>query len=284
MAEGEKQNEIEETLQNKATNGRTKGRKWSDQETNLLIDLLEEHTCLWDVYSKEYHLRNARERAYEKMKGELNIELADIKTKIMNLRSQLGREIAKSKAKKSGQARSECYKSSWAYWDRLQFLVPVMQAGKSKDTLPTSRSSTPESVDNEDCLDDSTLISVDEEDENPSPSSICRKGKYCKKATDLESKARNELLSTCVQVLKEPLPFPTPEPQAKRQCPFSLYIAEKLSGFDKCSRMIAEKRISDIIFEMEMGIVNANEQQQSHWQDIPPQGYMNMLQNQQVYR
>ena len=62
-------------------------------------------------------------------------------------------------------------------------------------------------------------------------------------AADLESKARNELLSTCVQVLKEPLPFPTPEPQAKRQCPFSLYIAEKLSGFDKCSRMIAEKRI-----------------------------------------
>ena len=40
MAEGEKQNEIEETQQNKATNGRIKGRKRSDQETNLLIDLL----------------------------------------------------------------------------------------------------------------------------------------------------------------------------------------------------------------------------------------------------
>ena len=80
-AEGEKQNEIKETQQNKATNGRAKGRKWSDQEANLLIDLLEEYTCLWDVYSKEYHLRNAREQAYEKMKGELNIELADIKTK-----------------------------------------------------------------------------------------------------------------------------------------------------------------------------------------------------------
>ena len=61
----------------------------------------------------------------------------------MNLCSQLGREIAKSKAKKSGQARSESYKLSWAYWDRSQFLVPVMQAGKSMDTLPTSRSSTP---------------------------------------------------------------------------------------------------------------------------------------------
>ena len=123
------------TQQNKATNGRTKERKWSDQETNLLIDLLEEHTCLWDVYSKQHHLRNARERAYEKMKGERNIELANIKTKITNLRSPLGRKIAKSKAKKSGQARSECYKSSWTCWDRLQFLVPVIQAGKTKDTL-----------------------------------------------------------------------------------------------------------------------------------------------------
>lgn len=47
--------------------------------------------------------------------------------------------------------------------------------------------------------------------------------------------------------------------------------------------VIAEKRISDIIFEIEMGTVSANEQQ-SHWQDSPPQGYMNMLQNEQVYR
>ena len=106
IVEGENRNKIEDTQQNKATNGRTKGRKWSEQETKLLIDLLEEHTCLWDVYSKKYHLRNARGRACKKMKGELNIELADIKTKIMNLHSQLGREIAKSKAKKSGQGRS----------------------------------------------------------------------------------------------------------------------------------------------------------------------------------
>ena len=125
MVEGKNQNKIEETQQNKATNGRTKGRKWSKQETNLFIDLLEEHSCLWDVYSKKYHLRNVRKRAYEKMKGELNIELADIKTKIMNLRSQLGREIAKSKAKKSGQPEANAVSSrghtetDCSYWCSL---------------------------------------------------------------------------------------------------------------------------------------------------------------------
>ena len=207
------------------------------------------------------------------MRDELGINIADIKAKIMNLRSQLGREVSKTKSKKSGQSVSENYKSTWMYWNRLQFLMLVMQAGKSKDSLP-SRSSSPESLDFDDSLDDSTSISVNEEDEIPSLP--CRgKGKSRKRSADFESKAKNELLSTCVKVLKEPLP----EPQAKQQCPFSLYIAEKLSGFDKRSRMIAEKRINDIIFEFEMGAMN--NEQQIHWQDIPSEGYMNMLQNQQ---
>ena len=45
--------------------------------------------------------------------------------------------------------------------------------------------------------------------------------------------------------------------------------------------MITEKCINDIIFEIEMGAMN--NEQQTHWQDIPPQGYMNMLQNHEIY-
>ena len=33
---------------------------------------------------------------------------------------------------------SENYKSGWIYWDRLQFLFPVIRAGKSKDWHKTS--------------------------------------------------------------------------------------------------------------------------------------------------
>ena len=43
------------------------------------------------------------------------------------------REVAKTNQKKSGQGVSENYKSGWIYWDRLQFLIPVIRAGKSKD-------------------------------------------------------------------------------------------------------------------------------------------------------
>ena len=84
---------IEEIQPNKQSTGRGKGKKWSDSKTDKLIDLLEKHFCLWDISKKEYHLRNLRERAYEEMRDELDIEIADIKTKIMNLRSQLGREV-----------------------------------------------------------------------------------------------------------------------------------------------------------------------------------------------
>ena len=62
--------------------------------------------------------------------NEVEIDLNDIKTKIVCLRSQLGGELAKTNNKKSGQALSDNYKSNWIYWDSLQFLVPVMQARK----------------------------------------------------------------------------------------------------------------------------------------------------------
>ncbi|XP_068704330.1 uncharacterized protein [Montipora foliosa] len=123
-------------------NGRSgKSRRWCDAEVDRLIELLEERPCLWDVFCKEYHVREKRERAYEEIENELEIDLNDIKTKIVGLRSQLGRELSKTNNKKSGQALNDNYKSNWIYWDSLQFLVPVMQAGKSKDNLPDRQSS-----------------------------------------------------------------------------------------------------------------------------------------------
>ena len=47
-------------------------------------------------------------------------------------------QVAKTNQKKSGQGVSENYKSGWIYWDRLQFLIPVITAGKSKDWHKTS--------------------------------------------------------------------------------------------------------------------------------------------------
>ena len=79
---------------------------------------------------------------------------------------------------------------------------------------------------------------------NKTPNYYSRKSKK----NDLEMK-RQELLSTCIIVLKEPAPS---QQAAPIQYLFSLSVAEKLSKFDRMTRMVAEKRISDVLFELEM--------------------------------
>ena len=79
--------------------------------------------------------KNKREKACEEMRDALDIDVANIKAKIMSIRSQLGRELNKIKAKKSGQGVDENYKSNWVFWQKLEFLIPVMQAGKSRDSF-----------------------------------------------------------------------------------------------------------------------------------------------------
>ena len=54
-----------------------------------MIHLLEQNACLWDVFSKEYHLRDKLDKAYETMQEELDIPIADIldllgKTPVLN--------------------------------------------------------------------------------------------------------------------------------------------------------------------------------------------------------
>ena len=71
------------------------------------------------------------------------------------------------------------------------------------------------------------------------------------KKIELELK-KQELLSTCITVLKEPVPSIAPEPDIISKCPFAMHVAEELSQLDRRTRTIAEKRINDIFFDNEM--------------------------------
>ena len=66
------------------------------------------------------------QRAYSSIEEELNISVSHIRNKIVGVKSQLARELAKTNSKKSGKGRHECYKSTWIYWERLQFLKRCM--------------------------------------------------------------------------------------------------------------------------------------------------------------
>ena len=69
---------------------RGRARRWMEPKIGQLIDLLEEKDCLWDVSKKDYHVRNKRERAFEEMRNNLDIDVAEIKAKITSLHAQLG--------------------------------------------------------------------------------------------------------------------------------------------------------------------------------------------------
>ena len=53
----------EKQLKDKPTKAKPKTKKWDTEETNRLIEILEEKTCLWDVNEKSYHIREKREKA-----------------------------------------------------------------------------------------------------------------------------------------------------------------------------------------------------------------------------
>ena len=114
---------------------------WTVDKVNLLIDLLEERTCLWDIFSQTYQDREKKQIAYNDIGDELDISIQEVKTKVMNLRTQLGRELAKVGENKSGERTSDLYKPTWTYWERLQFLCQVINPGKSKDNLSLSPTS-----------------------------------------------------------------------------------------------------------------------------------------------
>ena len=72
---------------------KVRARKWTDEETDVLIDIFEESACLWAMFSKDYHMKDKRDKAYEKIYEELNISITEIKNKIFGPRSQLSHEV-----------------------------------------------------------------------------------------------------------------------------------------------------------------------------------------------
>ena len=179
--------------------------------------MLESKPCLWDIYHPDYLKRDMKEIGYSEIATALNTTNASVKTKINDLRAQLGREITKEKTTKSGQSTD----------DKLSFLIPVIGAGKSRDTL--KRNSLPEDA------------TEKEGETTPVP----QKKSIAEKKLELLSKCKDAITSKAAV---------SSEPPAQKILNFAMYVDEKLSNLDKRSRRIAEKRVSDVLFEAEMSL------------------------------
>lgn len=70
------ENVIEDKSTPKRKGNKVRTRRWTDEETDILIDMFEESACLWDIFSKDYHMKDKRDKAYEKIQEELDIPIA----------------------------------------------------------------------------------------------------------------------------------------------------------------------------------------------------------------
>ena len=221
--------ESETRQDDKTSKKKQKEKEWSDEEVTSLIDMYDENPCLCDIHHSTYHKRDLKELAWtEIMDTFKETTLALIKSKINNLRSQLSREISKERKTDSGQSFDELYKSTWVHFDDLKFLIPVLKVKPSRNTMKNKRAATDDETDGE-------------------ASSASTTGPP-KKKTIAERKL--DLLLKCTDAITSKSNHgDSPAPKVSS---FSLYVDERLRELDPRSRRIAEKRITEILFEAEM--------------------------------
>lgn len=159
--------------------------------------MLEGRSCLWNIYKKCYHSRETREKEFEEISCALDRSVADIKAKTTSLCAQLGRELTKTRATKSGQWLSDSYKSTWIFWESLQFLTTMLKVGKSKDNL---------CVGNEG--EDATEDAKEKETEKTGEDLIPEQNPSYRTPTKRKcSEEKNEeLFATCIKALQEQPP------------------------------------------------------------------------------
>ena len=239
--------------------------KWNDQTVEKLIDLYEERPCLWDISDRSYSKRDAKEKALSEIKDELDIELSIIQAKWKSLRAQYGRELAKENKTKSGQSVDELYESSWAFMQKMRFVDQVTKTAKSTSTLKlTDTSTVDEESDKEDDKMDDSMVSV-----SNTPNLL----KQIKKKRVNINKEKQKLIAKCTDVLDK-------RKSPKRpliEDPFALYVSHQLKGLDKTRRLIAEKKINDVIFYTKVqefgtgaGFSGVNNQQFANPQPVQP--------------
>ena len=158
------------------------------------------------------------------MRKSLDTNITSIKAKINSLRTQLGREMYKEKSTKSGQSTDELYASKWMHYDKLNFLILVFRASKSRDKLKTMN------------------LQEDESGEKEATPS--------KRKTVAEKKL--DLLSKCTEAITANAKPKANESSNPKISAFALYVDEKLSELNKRTRRIAEKHITDVLSDMEM--------------------------------
>ncbi|XP_066153390.1 uncharacterized protein [Euwallacea fornicatus] len=231
------------------------------------IELYKAEPCLWLVKSKDYHNRNKRAVAYEKLKEKLreiepNATKEDVLKKINSLRSNVRKEKKKYKESlKSGASADDVYKPALWYYHLFDFLGDENTPRQSCSNLDDVDGEV-EAENNNTSEDIGAEYNVGDSEENATNGSTSRMDEHSQKYTQanksIKKKSAQEALTTDV-LLSVRDHFKRPAAIQSLEDRYDLLgrtIAIKLRTLDNRQRLFAEKIINDTLFEAEMGTLN----------------------------
>ncbi|KAG8272284.1 hypothetical protein J6590_044943 [Homalodisca vitripennis] len=102
--------------------------RWADAKVLMLIDEYRSRPCLWSPSHPEYKHLTVKNEAWKSLAEVFDIDVEDVKMKIMSLLASLRRERAKEKSRTRA---GEVYRPRWFAYKSLAFLRDRFN---SKDT------------------------------------------------------------------------------------------------------------------------------------------------------
>eukprot|EP00794_Sanderia_malayensis_P016261 gene16261-17905_t len=179
---------------------------WSDDLVEDLITEWQQHTVLFDVSHPEYHLKDKRRIAIEKVIGQLEERGVDpvpsweeTNRKMNSLRGYFVAERNKvHQSKASGAGTNDAYKVRWQFYESLQFLADNINPRRTESNVASQGQ-------------------VDRGTENRTEYAYPVQNTPSSKSTKkTEAKMTNELLETAINVLKRQRPAAVSEKVEER--------------------------------------------------------------------
>ncbi|XP_077300444.1 uncharacterized protein LOC143921154 [Arctopsyche grandis] len=233
------------------------------------INIYQNSPCLWRIKSKDYHNRNKRDAAYNKLINKLKeIEPSANKDfvvkKINNLRSNARKEAKKVMESKSTGMGADVYEPKLWYYHLFDFLVNQHNQRASQSNMSSdnelenvecnSEFMPPIDSASEDAVDVSDGASHSVINDDPTPNSPVSTSIPHTRTRPPKRPYSNEALATDVlKTVKEHFKCPD-----DNQDFFAKNVGKVLREVTKMQRIIAEKLIGEVLFHAQMGTLNTS--------------------------
>ncbi|XP_046745245.1 uncharacterized protein LOC124410702 [Diprion similis] len=242
---------------------------WTQEICLQVINEYRKRKVLWNLRDPLYYNKMMKEDAWTEIAVKFGRSTEELKKKIESLKSTYRREKTRARKRcRTGKGRSDIHRPQWFAYTSLQFLDNKNIPYKTLNNLQNVRDGIPtEHFDNESLHNSSNTGNQFKSEEIIEEAGNFRTSDAEEGSNDTE---KPELSTLRTRVLKrnnvdpdqrntEVLGYlrqvPAGSEQPKDECSlFGDYIAAKLRKFDDRSRAIAEHRISNTLFELEMNV------------------------------